>query len=530
MTIEDYAKIILPTPDAFFCRGTNIFAQPPTHTKEGQESDDRKNLIIIPRHYCTAATRKEFRNLPGYSEELSEVFEKSAEDLNSFINKKALSFGKINCLENNVDIKFVEAPGDDVASIVQSVARQISKESGNATGSLSDECRGIEVQAVINSVKAELTLNEIAHSVPRYKNLDPREVYDRFLVEVNKTVQPELFDELSAIESHEVMKKDDNDFNPQVIKYIPIDKYSKATDANPIPNQFLILTEPPENNENQPKVRAYRMKYHSRRFERIDLEGIAKNIEHIWKPRQKLDIRQLLALDILLDTDIKLVYIIGGKQTGKTSLAMAAFESFVFGRGGFARPGSGNLGKDTLEEHITLIKSGLPKNIIKEEDLLAAYTSYVRAYSEQEFLLPFEELLKSQIQRDPRYADKSALTKSTQTKEKMEAYRASVYLPTKAPFVLLSPREEQGMSFTGYTIRDECQNEFPHVMKEFVGRRGPGARYAILGDLCSQINRPGLDMYWNGLLLSIEKNMEKIGKPHVAGIDLTECWSARMDL
>jgi hypothetical protein len=109
-------------------------------------------------------------------------------------------------------------------------------------------------------------------------------------------------------------------------------------------------------------------------------------------------------------------------------------------------------------------------------------------------------------------------------RNRREAISDVLKLPDKALFVLLAPGWEAGMSYTGYTIRDEAQNEYPHAMKEFFSRRGPGAKIVVLGDLYGQVRRPGLDENWNGLLLSIAKN---IRLPHVAGVVLTECWAAR---
>jgi predicted ribonuclease YlaK len=105
-----------------------------------------------------------------------------------------------------------------------------------------------------------------------------------------------------------------------------------------------------------------------------------------------------------------------------------------------------------------------------------------------------------------------------------EKKRDAILLPQHQIFRLMHPKKEDGESFPGFTIRDECQNEYPHIMNKFRDRRGPGAKYAILGDIYDQISRPGLDEYWNGLLLNLSKNM---GLEHVACITLTEKWSDR---
>jgi len=535
MSYEEYKKVILPTPDTFMCRGTNIFAQPPLDGGSGSS----KNLILIPKQYFEMISRKDFSQINGYNIDMHELFEKSANDHLAFIASKDFRYAAVNRLDNGVDVEFIDVESSTLTDIVKAAMDKMGSPSSDLSGSSAALQGRLEVQAVLNPSKAELTLNGVRYHTPKYNDIEP-DISDKFLVEVDNLVQPEIFKELVGLEKTERVKKrnteskaDDEKIDEELrhiyhqqeeydeFRYIPVEDYMRVMDSKPIPNQFLVLTEfTGPDGSGEKKVRAYRLKYNLRRFDMLNLDDCIDAIGRIWKPKQPLHLRQLLALDVLLDEDVKLVYVIGGKQTGKTSLAMAAFESYVFGRAG-----SRSEYKGAIEEHITLIKSGLSKGVVKRDDLLAAYTSYVRAFSEQEFLIPFDELLKTQMERDPRYSEKAAVTKSTDSNDRFERLKGSVRLPTKAPFVLLSPREEQGMSYTGYTIRDECQNEFPHVMKEFFSRRGPGARFAVLGDLYDQINRPGLDKYWNGLLISLAKN---IGKPHVAGIVLTECWAARL--
>lgn len=503
MSYERYSKIFLPTIDTVLCRGTSIFAHP-----QGDEARDNRVLLIMPNYYWNIVRDKQFSGIIGYEPGLDDLFKKTSEDVGTFMKKNKIGGEHLIQRDNGVDIKFIEVPCENPTNLVRTIEAEIRK--GNA-GRIVDTAREdsiFVVQACLNMSQADLVFNGIHYEVPRYKGLGP-EIADQYLVEINSTADPERYAALEAAIRTEEIKREEDDSDR--IFYIPVETYSEITGVRAIANQFLVMTD--LSNPRMPKAIAYRMKFDQRRFERVDLDARVAEISHLWRPGQPFDIRQKLALDILLDDDIGLPFVVGGKQTGKTSLAMAAFESKVFGRG---------RNKDKMETMITLIKSGLSKDI-NYSQLLSALTSFQASFMEQEIgINPFDELCESVLKRTYLKDKTSLLTKSTQTDE--ERKRDAVFPPQTPVFRLMHPKDEEGEKFPGFTIRDECQNERTYMMKLFKERRRMGAKYALLGDLYDQITRPGLDMYWNGLLLCLYKNM---GLENVACVTLTEKWSDR---
>lgn len=516
---EDYTRVILPTQDTLLCRGTNIFASP-----SKRQRDDQKVLVVIPRSYVDIISRRAYSDVPGYSPDLDELFSKNGRDFLRFTVSHGLTYEGLVTLETGVDVCFMDCRDTDICRIVKETEDELRKTSGKKTVDARKKSI-LNIQATLDESRAILQLNGYSHASPRYGDLEP-DISDRFMVEVNNMTDPELFGKLEdiivTVELPDEIHPQEEEYeyekgaSPTVkkVRHIPLDAYASVMKKPSEPNQFLVMTEfVGSGDEIREKVSAFCHNYRTRQLEEIDFNNIRRIISPVWEPRSDFHVRQLCALYALLNDDIKIVYLVGGKQTGKTSIAMAAAEARQFGK---KMAKLGQKRKETVEEHITLIKSGLPRDIWREQDLLAAYASFKRAFSEQKLGgHPFEEMLKPRLERK---------TEKVATKGDPRNIDNILALPDIAPFVLLHPNEEQGMSFTGCTIRDECQNEYPHKMKEFLMRRGPGAKMVILGDLYGQVTRPGLDTYWNGLLLSIFKN---IGKPHVAGVKLTECWAAR---
>ena len=180
-------------------------------------------------------------------------------------------------------------------------------------------------------------------------------------------------------------------------------------------------------------------------------------MSHIWIPDQEFNIRQVCASEILLADDINVAYIIGPKQSGKTSIAMSAFETMQMGLG-FKNKG------DQLEKQIKLMRAGIPKNTRTQEELLEAYASFASAFEEQKFLCPITEMMRSILERDERYKE-HALTEDDDIRGNA-ALKSRLYLPRKAPFLLRNPNDIQGRSFPGFTIFDEAQNAYQHDMRE----------------------------------------------------------------
>ena len=222
------------------------------------------------------------------------------------------------------------------------------------------------------------------------------------------------------------------------------------------------------------------------------LTMVPHRVEKVWNlsPRNK---EQRMALDILLDPEIKLVTLVGGAGTGKTLLALAAALQQTL--------------SEDLYERILVSRPIIPLgNDIgflpgSKESKLASWMQPI--FDNLEFLLGGEE------ERKPKSSSRFS-TESLMNSRKLDL-EALTYIRGRS-----IPRQ--------FIIIDEAQNLTPHEVKTIISRCGNDTKMILTGDP-GQIDNPYLDKSSNGLSYAVEKLK---GQPLYGHITLSR--SERSDL
>ncbi len=188
------------------------------------------------------------------------------------------------------------------------------------------------------------------------------------------------------------------------------------------------------------------------------------------------NVQQTLALDLLLDDDIKLVTLLGSAGTGKTLLAMAAGMAKVFQEERYdkllvARPIM-PMGRDI---------GYLPGD---KDEKLGAWMQPI-----------FDNL--SYLMSTRGAPNQNAESKTTEQRtDKLLADGRLVLEPLTYIRGRSIPHQ--------FMIVDEAQNLTPHEVKTIVSRIGEGTKLILTGDI-GQIDHPYLDSSSNGLSYAVEK-------------------------
>jgi len=188
------------------------------------------------------------------------------------------------------------------------------------------------------------------------------------------------------------------------------------------------------------------------------------------------NVQQIMALDLLLDDEIKLVTLLGMAGSGKTLLALAAGMAKVFGEQRYdkllvARPIM-PMGRDI---------GFLPGD---KDEKLAAWMQPI-----------FDNLtyLMSTRGADAQHAD------SKPVEQRVNQLMDSGQLVLE-PLTYIRGRSIPHQ----FLIVDEAQNLTPHEVKTIVSRVGEGTKIVLTGDV-AQIDNPYLDASSNGLAYMIER-------------------------
>jgi PhoH-like ATPase len=204
------------------------------------------------------------------------------------------------------------------------------------------------------------------------------------------------------------------------------------------------------------------------------------------------NVQQTMALDLLLDDNIKLVSLIGSAGTGKTLLAIAAGMSKTLNDGVYqkllcARPIM-PLGRDI---------GYLPGD--KDEKL----TAWMQPIFDN-----MSYLLSSRPGSDPDHKGHSAASlASVEQRIKQLVESGQVVLE---PLTYIRGRSIPHQ----FMIVDESQNLTPHEVKTIASRVGEGTKLVLTGD-ATQIDNPYLDSSSNGLSYLVERLKNKSIVGHV---------------
>ena len=198
---------------------------------------------------------------------------------------------------------------------------------------------------------------------------------------------------------------------------------------------------------------------------------IVERRENVWNlsPRNK---EQRMALDLLLDPEVKLVTLVGGAGTGKTLLALAAGLHCVL--------------NNDLYDRILVSRPIIPLgNDIgflpgSKDAKLAGWMQPI--FDNLEFLLGSE--------KNNTKGSRKITTESLMNSHKLDL-EALTYIRGRS-----IPRQ--------YVIVDEAQNLTPHEVKTIISRCGNDTKMILTGDP-HQIDNPYLDASGNGLSYAVER-------------------------
>lgn len=232
------------------------------------------------------------------------------------------------------------------------------------------------------------------------------------------------------------------------------------------PNQFLVLRD--SEDENHTGI--------GRRLSDTD------HVIPVTGPRKPVfgimhrNVQQMMALDLLMDDEVRLVSLVGSAGTGKTLLAIAAGMAKVFSEERYdkllvARPIM-PMGRDI---------GYLPGD--KDEKLTA-------------WMQPVFDNLGYLLSTRGAHL---AAPESHSTEQRIQKLVADGKLVLE-PLTYIRGRSIPHQ----FMIVDEAQNLTPHEVKTIVSRVGEGTKLVLTGDI-GQIDNPYLDTSSNGLSYAIEK-------------------------
>ena len=214
------------------------------------------------------------------------------------------------------------------------------------------------------------------------------------------------------------------------------------------------------------------------------------------------NLQQTMAIDLLLDDDIKLVSLLGTAGTGKTLLAIAAGMQKVFGDQTYdkllvARPIM-PMGRDI---------GYLPGD---KDEKLSAWMQPI--FDNLEYLLSSRGVGGQQADSKP-------------AEQRIQTLMAGGQLVLE-PLTYIRGRSIPNQ----FMIVDEAQNLTPHEVKTIVSRVGEGTKIVLTGD-AAQIDNPYLDASSNGMSYLIERmrSAGQVGHVTLAKSERSELASLAVD-
>ncbi|HRJ49554.1 MAG TPA: PhoH family protein [Phycisphaerales bacterium] len=194
------------------------------------------------------------------------------------------------------------------------------------------------------------------------------------------------------------------------------------------------------------------------------------------------NVQQTMAMDLLLDDDVKLITLLGSAGTGKTLLAIAAGMSKVF--------------NEERYEKLLVARPIMPMG----RDI--GYLPGSKDEKLEAWMQPIFDNLGYLLSTRGGHSDRNdrASAAESHTSEQRIAK-----LMADGKLVLEPLTYIRGRSIPHqFMIVDEAQNLTPHEVKTIASRVGEGTKLILTGDI-GQIDNPYLDQSSNGLSYAIEK-------------------------
>jgi PhoH-like ATPase len=188
------------------------------------------------------------------------------------------------------------------------------------------------------------------------------------------------------------------------------------------------------------------------------------------------NVEQTMALDLLLDDEIKLVTLLGSAGTGKTLLAMAAGMQKVF--------------KEERYEKLLAARPIIP---------LGRDIGYLPGDKDEKLLMWMQPIFDNVAYLLSTRGSHMEHADSLTIEQRMDRLLADGKLVLE-PLTYIRGRSIPHQ----FLVVDEVQNLTPHEVKTIVSRAGEGTKIIMTGDI-NQIDNPYLDAASNGLTQLVER-------------------------
>ncbi|MEM8757000.1 MAG: PhoH family protein [Planctomycetota bacterium] len=242
-----------------------------------------------------------------------------------------------------------------------------------------------------------------------------------------------------------------------------------------LPNQYLLLTDADDpNHTGLARQLAGRM---AETDEIIPVTGPRKPVYGILARNAQ----QTMALDILLDDDVRLVTLLGSAGTGKTLLALAAGMAKVF--------------NDERYEKLLVARPIMP---------MGRDIGYLPGDKDEKLGAWMQPIFDNLAYLLSTRGGEHQAPDSHSTEQRIQRLMADGKLVLE-PLTYIRGRSIPHQ----FMIVDEAQNLTPHEIKTIVSRVGEGTKIVLTGDI-GQIDNPYLDQASNGLSYTVEK-MKSVG-------------------
>ncbi len=259
-------------------------------------------------------------------------------------------------------------------------------------------------------------------------------------------------------------------------KQLPI---AELKNNKPLPNQFVMLV-----SDTAPNHKGMARRVGDNDFI-MPVSGSRKAVYGI----VGRNAQQTMALDLLMDDDVKLVTLIGSAGSGKTLMAVAAAMAKTF--------------VETRYDKVLVARPIMP---------MGRDIGYLPGDKDEKlsvWMQPIFDNLTCLMSNRGEPGGQQADSKPTESRIKQLMAGGQLVME---PLTYIRGRSIPHQ----FLIIDEAQNLSPHEVKTIISRVGEGTKIVLTGDI-DQIDNPYLDASSNGLSYCIDRMK---GQPHVGHVTL----------